>query len=223
VLKFLQLLGRFQKFSIVINSGISDPPLFPNSDDSGYPLASIVYPLLVTVRTCYLLWLILLIETTRCCFWQCRIHSPMLADGNWFHIFLNLCFNATIFRKFSTRSHNRGEIELKQGTPEVQKYPRNWKYSANEIIRIKNWANQRRGFEKFSSGCSVIPWSAGFRGAIAFLHMWAVLRKFTSRAHQSSFYVLEVHYTCAWHSGCLICTSRVPCCSSTTNLFYFRE
>jgi hypothetical protein len=76
---------------------------------------------------------------------------------------LSLCFNATIFRKFSTRSHNRGEIELQQGTP--------GKYSANEIIRIKNWTNQRRGFEEFSSRHSVIPWSAGFRGAIAFLHM----------------------------------------------------
>jgi hypothetical protein len=27
-----------------------------------------------------------------------------------------------------------------------------WKYSANEMIRINNWSNQRKGFQEFSSG-----------------------------------------------------------------------
>jgi hypothetical protein len=33
----------------------------------------------------------------------------------------------------------------------MQKNLQNWKYSANEIpvIRIENWANQRRGVEDF--------------------------------------------------------------------------
>ncbi len=44
------------------------------------------------------------------------------------------------------------ESKLQQGTPEVQKNLWNWKYVANEIIRIQNWTNQRRGLEEFSSG-----------------------------------------------------------------------
>jgi hypothetical protein len=39
----------------------------------------------------------------------------------------------------------------------VQKNLQNWKYAADEIIRIKNWNNQRRGFKEFSSGVSVNP------------------------------------------------------------------
>jgi hypothetical protein len=42
------------------------------------------------------------------------------------------------FSSLFTRSKSREEIELQQGTPEVQKNLRNWKYAANEIIRIKN-------------------------------------------------------------------------------------
>jgi hypothetical protein len=58
------------------------------------------------------------------------------------------------------------EIELQQGTPEVQKNLWNWKYVANEIIKIKNWTNQRRGSEEFSSGSSLNFWSARYIGAI---------------------------------------------------------
>jgi hypothetical protein len=50
------------------------------------------------------------------------------------------------------RSKNREEIDLQQGTPEVQKNIQNRKYIANEINRTKNWTNQRRCFEEFSSG-----------------------------------------------------------------------
>jgi hypothetical protein len=42
------------------------------------------------------------------------------------------------FESLFTRSKNREEIELQQGTLEVQKNLLNWKYAANEIIRIKN-------------------------------------------------------------------------------------
>jgi hypothetical protein len=38
---------------------------------------------------------------------------------------------------FFTRSKSREEIELQQGTPDVQKNLKNWKYAANQIIRIK--------------------------------------------------------------------------------------
>jgi hypothetical protein len=34
----------------------------------------------------------------------------------------------------------------------------------------------------------------------------------------SSFYVPEVHYICTCHSGGLICTSGVPCCTSISTL-----
>jgi hypothetical protein len=37
-----------------------------------------------------------------------------------------------------TRSKSREEIELQQGTLEVQKNLKNRKYAANEIIRMKN-------------------------------------------------------------------------------------
>jgi hypothetical protein len=50
----------------------------------------------------------------------------------------------TIFKRLVTRSKNIEEIELQLGTPEVQKNLQNWKYAASEIIRIKNWTNQRR-------------------------------------------------------------------------------
>jgi hypothetical protein len=79
------------------------------------------------------------------------------------------------------------EIKLQQGTQEVQKYLRNWKYVANEIIRIQNWTNQRRGLEEFSSRSSVNFRSARYGGAIPFLHMCVALRKFTSRAHRKFF------------------------------------
>jgi hypothetical protein len=58
------------------------------------------------------------------------------------------------------------EIKLQQGTPEVQKYLSNWKHVANEIIRIQNWSNQRRGLEEFSSRSSVNFRSARYGGAI---------------------------------------------------------
>jgi hypothetical protein len=41
-----------------------------------------------------------------------------------------------IFKSLFTRNKNREDIELQQGTPEVQKYLRIWKYSANVMIRI---------------------------------------------------------------------------------------
>jgi hypothetical protein len=34
------------------------------------------------------------------------------------------------------------------------------------MIRIKNWTNQRRGFEEFSARSSVNFWSARYGGAI---------------------------------------------------------
>jgi hypothetical protein len=51
-------------------------------------------------------------------------------------------------------------------------------YSTNEIIRINNWTNQRRGFEEFSSGSSVNPWCARYIGAIAvFTSMCGTMEK----------------------------------------------
>jgi hypothetical protein len=41
-----------------------------------------------------------------------------------------------------------------------------WKYSTNDIKRIKYWANQRRGFEEFSSEHSLNPRIARHGGAI---------------------------------------------------------
>jgi hypothetical protein len=73
-----------------------------------------------------------------------------------------------IFKILFTRSKNREEIELQQGTPEVQKNLRNWKYTANEMIRINNRTYQRRGFEEFSSGSSVNPRSTRFVGELPF-------------------------------------------------------
>ncbi len=131
--------------------------------------------------------------------------KPKLAGGNWFHIFLSLCCNDTIFKRLVTRSKSRREMELQQGTPEVLKNLWNWKYSANEIIKIKNWTNQRRGFEEFSSGSSLNFRSARYGGAITRFYIWC---GFT-----------EVHYICTWHSGCLICTSGMSCCSSISSLF----
>jgi hypothetical protein len=56
-------------------------------------------------------------------------------------------------------------------------------YSTNEIIRINNWTNQRRGFEEFSSGSSVNPRCARYIGAIAvFTSVCGTMEK--SRAHQ---------------------------------------
>jgi hypothetical protein len=59
--------------------------------------------------------------------------------------FLGLSCNATIVQRLFTRCKNREEIELqeKQSIPEVQKNMRKWKYSTNEIIRIKKLDNQR--------------------------------------------------------------------------------
>ncbi len=80
------------------------------------------------------------------------------------------------------------EIKLQQGTLEVHKNLWNWKYVANEIIRIQNWTNQRRGLEEFSPGSSVNFHSARYGGAITlFLHMCVALRTFTSRAHRKFF------------------------------------
>ncbi len=77
------------------------------------------------------------------------------------------------FVRFFRRSKNREAIKLHQSTPEVQKNPRNWKYSANEIIRIKNWANQSRDFGEFSSGSSVNPPRARYGGTITVLtYVW---------------------------------------------------
>ncbi len=82
-----------------------------------------------------------------------------------------------------TRSKSREEIKLQQGTPEVQKNLQNWKYSANEMIRINKWTNQRRGCKEFSSGSGVPDTEV----QLPFLHMCVALLKFTSRAHQKFF------------------------------------
>ncbi len=65
-----------------------------------------------------------------------------------------------------TRSKSREEIELQQGTPEVQKYLQNWQCAANENNQYQKCTNQRRRFEEFSSGSSVNFRSARYRGAI---------------------------------------------------------
>ncbi len=76
------------------------------------------------------------------------------------------------------------EIKLQQGTQEVQKYLWNWKYVANEIIRIQNWSSQRRGLEEFSSR------SARYWGAIAvFTCVWRY-RSSQAGHTRSSFYFL---------------------------------
>jgi hypothetical protein len=56
---------------------------------------------------------------------------PKLADSTWFNIFLSLRCTAKILNRLVTRSKRREEIELQQGTPEVQKNLQNWKYVAN--------------------------------------------------------------------------------------------
>jgi hypothetical protein len=114
---------------------------------------------------------------------------PKLADGSWFHIFLSLCCNATIFKRLVTRSENREETELQQGTPELEKNLQNKNHTANEIIRTKNWTNQRKCFKEFSSGSSVNLKSARYRGAVTILHMCVALPKFTSRAHRKFFFI----------------------------------
>ncbi len=53
----------------------------------------------------------------------------------------------------------------------LRRYGKNYETgnTANKMIRVKNWTNQRRGFEEFSSGHSVNLRSARYRGAIAVL------------------------------------------------------
>jgi hypothetical protein len=113
-------------------------------------------------------------------------------------------------KRLATRSKNREETELQQATPEVQNL-QNWKYSANEIIRIKNWANQRRGSEEFSCGLQQAPEMPGSEVQVPFLYLCG-----TSDVHKQG--TLEVNFmswryityvrVCTWHSGHLICTFR---------------
>jgi hypothetical protein len=88
------------------------------------------------------------------------------------------------FLSLFIRTKSREEIELQQDTPEVQKNLRNWKYAANEIIRIKNGP-----IRKEATRNSVPEVQRTFRVPdtevqLPFLHMCVALQKFTSRAHQ---------------------------------------
>ncbi len=134
---------------------------------------------------------------------------------------MSLCCNATILKRLVTRSKIREEIELQQGTPEVQKNLQNWKCLANEIINIKNWTNRRRGFVEFSSGCSGNLRSARSRVAIAdFRYVCGtseVHKQGTPEVHLCPVGVLDMYMA----PGCLICTSGVPCSSSIHSVFYF--
>jgi hypothetical protein len=52
------------------------------------------------------------------------------------------------------------------------------------------------------------------------LYIWLWQHGSSQAGHTAgSFYVSEVHYICTWHSGCVIYTSGVPCCSSISLLF----
>ena len=72
------------------------------------------------------------------------------------------------------------EIELQQGTPEVQKNLWNRKCAANETIRIKNAPTRE---EASRNSAPEAQWTSGVPDTevqFPFLHMCVALRKFTS-------------------------------------------
>jgi hypothetical protein len=57
-------------------------------------------------------------------------------------------------------------MELQHWTPALLKNPQKSRKSANEITRISNYTDQKRGCEEFSSGSSVNPLGARHWGEI---------------------------------------------------------
>jgi hypothetical protein len=133
--------------------------------------------------------------------------------------FLCLRWNNKNFWSLFTWSKSREETELQQGTPEVQKNVQNWKYTANQIIRIKNgptreetWGFQLRKFTELPE-CQIRKFN--YRFYICMWHYGSSQAGHTG----SSFSIPEVHYIWTWHTGGLIFTSGMPCCSSISTLF----
>jgi hypothetical protein len=140
-----------------------------------------------------------------------------------FTIFCSSITAIRFFKSLFTSSKNRKEIKLQQGTPEEQKNLWNRKYSASEIIRINNWTNQG---EASRNSAPEFQWTPRVPDTEVQFHFYMCVWHYGSSqaGHTgSSFYVPEVHYICTWHSGCLICTFGVPCCSSVSTLFLFLE
>jgi hypothetical protein len=79
------------------------------------------------------------------------------------------------------------EIELQQGTPEVQKNLWNWKYVANEISGFKTGPIRE---EAWRNSAPEVQWTSGVPDTevqLPFLQMCVALQKFTSRAHRKFF------------------------------------
>ncbi len=118
-----------------------------------------------------------------------------------------------------TRSKSREEIELQQGTPEVQNISAKlamcsqWKQSGSKMQQPEKTLRgiQLRKFSELPE-CQIQRCNYSFY--ICVWHYGSSQAGHTG----SSFYVPEVHYICTWHSGRLVCTSGVPCCRSVSTL-----
>ncbi len=86
------------------------------------------------------------------------------------------------------------------------------------MIRIKIGPTRE---EASRNSAPDVQWTPGVQDKEVHLRLYICMLHYGS-SHTghigSSFYVSEVH--CTWHSGCSICTSGVPCCSSISTLFY---
>ncbi len=101
----------------------------------------------------------------------------------------------------------------------MQKNLRNWKYAGNEIIRIKNGPTREEALRNSAAESSVNFRSARYGGAITvFTYVCG-----TMEVHKQGTPEVLLRpggaLLCTWHSGRLICTSGVPCCSLISTLF----
>ncbi len=116
-------------------------------------------------------------------------------DSNWFQIFLCLHWNNMNFSSLFTRCKSREEIELQQGTPQVQKNLQNWQCAANETIRIKNAPTREEAsrnsapkVQRSLVECQIQRCNCRF-----YICVWHYGSSQAGHT-RSSFYIPEVHY-----------------------------
>ncbi len=142
-------------------------------------------------------------------------------DGNWFHIFLCLYCNDTIFKRFFTRSKTERKLNCSRALRRCRKI-----YETGNIQPVI-WSGLKIGPTREEASRNSAPndqWTPRVPDTevqlLFYIRVWHY--ESSQAGHTgSSFYVPGVPSICTWRSGCSICTYGVPCCSSISPLFYF--
>ncbi len=144
-----------------------------------------------------------------------------LIDARWFQIFLCFHWNNMNFLSLFTRSKNRVEIELQQGTPEVQ---------IKQLECLIHTVCDAPPGSKKNFRCALL---VNFRSAAytckngnctsvfgTLKVHWTSGTEFLEASSLIGAFLILIISLAAYFQFCrFFCTSGVPCCSSTSSLF----